>query len=207
MRQDIPWDPNRPITLACDWNVRLMVWEVIQQVQGRTVVIDEIAMSGPATVQATAKEFADRYAQHLGGVDLDGDSTGRNRSYMSEEALAPFEQARRILARRLSCPVKIVARQNPNPKARIMNLNDALLGIDEQPQIYVSNRCGHLIRDFSECVWNNAGTDADQVNDEDDPRHVLTMPRAASAATCGASCRAGSGASRRGDRQETGIQG
>ena len=179
VRSKLPYDPTRPIILTCDFNVRLMVWEVCQIQHGRLCVIDEIAIAR-ATARKAAQEFADRYSDHVGGVEMDGDFTGRNRSYAADEdPLSPFEQVLAILRTRLSCDVKFVARPNPSSEARIKNLNDALLGPNEEPQILVSTRCGYLIRDFLEDVWDKKGTDSIQVNDENDPLHVLTHAAAA----------------------------
>lgn len=179
VRSVLPWDPYRQLTLTCDWNVRLMVWEVIQVYHGRHCVIDEVAMSSPASVPKTAEEFCDRYSEHVGEILIDGDYTGKRRDYVHADASNAFSELLAVLKRRLSCPVRVVARPNPKSAVRIRNLNDAMLGPDGEPRILIAARCGYLIKSLYQDVWKDDLSDAAQEDDESKPNHVLTHATAA----------------------------
>lgn len=158
------YDPNRPIVLCCDFNVNPLAW-VLAQVHDNgpmkeVMVIDELFLNNSNTVEA-CNEFKSRYPNHVAGIRLYGDATGKSRTTQSnvtnyqiiEDELAKYNV------------VNNVASRNPAEKDRINAVNGMVCNSKGVRRVQINPNCKNLIRDLEQVSYKEGSSQIDKTKD------------------------------------------
>ncbi len=157
------YDPNKPLILACDFNINPMAWVIAQvginlQTKLKEVYfIDEIYLSNSNTIEA-CNEFKTRFPNHNAGLKLYGDATGRARHTDSnitnwkiiENELSGYHISTNI-------PTK-----NPAERDRINSVNGMICNSKQQRRVFVNPKCKNLIRDFETVSYKEGSVQIDK---------------------------------------------
>ncbi len=159
------YDPTRPINLCCDFNVDPMSWVVTQYADSRDGIIqvhaiDEIFLRNSNTLEA-CNEFKSRYPNHVMGVSLYGDATGKNRSTSShvtdwkiiQDELQKYDVSMHV-------PTK-----NVSEKDRINAVNAMLCNSKGQRRVLINPKCKNLIRDLEQVTYKEGSVQIDKNKD------------------------------------------
>ena len=161
------YNPNMPLCLCCDFNVDPMAWVIAQigyntQIKLKEVyVIDEIYLKNSNTVEA-CQEFKSRFPNHLAGLTLYGDATGRARHTDSnitnwkiiENELSAYRISNRV-------PTK-----NPAERDRINAVNGLICNSKNNRRVLIHpEKCKHLIRDFEQVSYKQGSVQIDKNKD------------------------------------------
>jgi len=161
-----------PLRLCCDFNVRIMAWQVVQVIDERPYVLCEIAQSYPTDVRKMTREFRSLFPDHQGGIWIYGDASGRNRTSQTGES--DYDLMLEELANYPSEVELLVPRSNPAPRDRINAVNRLLNPIEGYAPLLIDSSCEWLLRDLYQCRWNKTGTDVEKVTDPEDEKALLT---------------------------------
>lgn len=159
------YDPLKPISLCCDFNVDPMAW-IITQIHTRKDglkeirVIDEISLKNSNTSEA-CQVFKDKYPNHRAGVTLYGDATGKNRSTTSnitnwkiiEHELSGYGLTKRV-------PLA-----NPAERDRINALNGVICNSKNDRRLLINPKCKNIIRDLEQVSFKEGTTQIDKTKD------------------------------------------
>lgn len=182
-------DYNKPILLACDFNVDPMAWLIVQTTQRiqfgtmswmtyttspaetdvRISVLDEIFLRNSST-QAAIRVFMDKVLLKAPpGRRLDivvyGDASGKTRKTASETDYKIIEQELKHSGR---FNVRfVVPATNPGQRDRVATVNNAFLDAAKERRLVIAKRCVELRRDLLYMKWlRNAS--GQPLNDLDD---------------------------------------
>lgn len=140
---------NLPLFLACDFNMKPMVWE-IGQIFRRTVhFLDEVVGLG-ISIQALCTQFRNAYPTHTAPLWVYGDASGTHND--AQTAQSNFDLLRLGLQ---GYPVPIewkIERANPPVLERLASVNTALRDADGRSWVKIHPRCTYLIADMQEVV-------------------------------------------------------
>lgn len=158
------YNPNIPLCLTCDFNVSPMAFVIAQigiNQQSRlkeVYFIDEIYLKNSNTIEA-CKEFKERFPNHLAGVHLYGDATGRARhtdSNITNWKIIENELSGYNLS--ISVPTS-----NPAERDRINSVNGMICNSKGERRVFVNpDRCKNLIRDFELCSYKQGSSQIDK---------------------------------------------
>ncbi len=169
------YDPQLPLLLALDFNVKPGVGAVLQEVHTETRdgqrlswlrVIDEIWIANNSTTIRVCEDFGRRYHQHPGEVRLYGDATGGARG-SAKIAGSDWDLVHAVLG-----PVfkdrlhSYVEWRNPPERVRVNCLNSRLYSADGQVWLKVHPKCVHTIQDFEGVAYAKGTGDIDKKGDE-----------------------------------------
>ncbi len=163
------YDPNRPIHLTFDFNVRpyvsASIWqvyepnethEIIEKAQKATgmnkrptvlVKVGEIASRPPQNrTKYAAEEFAHRFANHNDYVYLYGDPAGKSEDTRAEDGADDFT----IIQKELTWfkPKRRILESAPSVKARGEFINNIFLGLTDYA-IVIDPQCEESINDYT----------------------------------------------------------
>jgi len=161
-----------PLRLCCDFNVRIMAWQVVQVIDERPHVLCEIAQAYPTDVRRMTQAFRRLFPDHKAGVWIYGDASGRNRSTQTGES--DYDLMLEELAHYPSEVELMVPRVNPPPRDRINAVNRILNPLQGYAPALIDASCEWLLHDFYQCRWNKTGTDVEKVTDPEDEKALLT---------------------------------
>jgi hypothetical protein len=153
-----PYQKGHPLILACDFNVSPMCWNIMQEIQGFTYVIDEIHIDTTGT-EVAAREFKNRYASHKGGLHIFGDASGYYSHTSSTET--DYVIMQRILKGFPDLQMNS-GRSNPEVKSRVASMNGRLLNLKDQARLFVSDHCTHTIRCFEQTTFKPGTQELDK---------------------------------------------
>lgn len=161
------YDPNKPIWLACDFNINPMAWVIMQSGINsesglkEVYAIDEIYIKNCNTMEACS-EFKLRYPNHNSGVVLYGDATGSARhtdSNVTNWKIIQTELDAYGITRR-------VPTRNPAERDRINAVNGLICNSKGNIRTWVNpNKCKNLIRDFEQVCFKDGSTQIDKTKD------------------------------------------
>lgn len=161
------YNPNLPLCLCADFNVDPMAWVIAQvginsQTKLKEVYfIDEIYLSNSNTIEA-CNEFKIRFPDHLAGVYLYGDATGRARHTDSNITNWKIIESE-LNNYRLSTHIPT---KNPAERDRINSVNGMICNSKNQRRVFVNpNKCKNLIRDFEQVSYKEGSTQIDKSKD------------------------------------------
>jgi hypothetical protein len=157
---------GRPLLWALDFNVDPMS-SIVAQMDGDEVrVLDEIVLGRASTYDACA-EFANRFAEHAGGLVIYADASGARRQTSGTtdvDILKTFVSERAYGEVRFRIP-----KANPAVRDRVTLMNSKLESAAGERKLVVHPRCKELIKDFDQVMYKENS----QVIDKDrDPKRT-----------------------------------
>lgn len=159
------WSPYLPIVVGLDFNVGLMVWELLQNRGHDFYFGDEIAVSNTDSEEC-AKILAEKVKDHKPGVILIGDASGNARR-TSAVGKTDYTIIKNVLQ---SYGIKFEDRtpkENPFVKDRINCFNGLLKAADNTIHLWYNAQCKYLKRDFERVKWKQGADGA--ILDKSDP--------------------------------------
>ena len=161
------YNPDIPLCLCCDFNINPMAWVIAQMgINAQTKLkevyfIDEIYLSNSNTIEA-CNEFKTRFSNHLAGVHLYGDATGRARhtdSNITNWKIIESELSNYHISTNI--PTK-----NPAERDRINAVNGMICNSKQQHRVFVNpDKCKNLIRDFEQVAYKEGSVQIDKTKD------------------------------------------
>lgn len=150
------WSQFIPIIVGLDFNVGLMVWELLQNRGADFYYGDEIAVKNTDSEEC-AKLLVEKVKGHKPGVILIGDSSGNARK-TSAVGKTDYTIIKKVLS---DAGIKHEDRtpsDNPPVKDRINCMNGAMKAADGSIHLWYNPLCKYLKRDFERVKWKD-GTD------------------------------------------------
>jgi hypothetical protein len=156
------YDPSRLLMWALDFNVAPMSSVLVQEVNDRLVVIDEIVLDRATTEEACA-EFENRFRKHFGGIRIFGDASGRS---MHTTGTSDYITLQNCLYRSGIRDIKFqVPSRNPPVLSRVRRVNGLLTNAIGEVRMEVDPRCKELIKDFEEVLFKPDSGIVDKMKD------------------------------------------
>jgi hypothetical protein len=163
--REVEADPGRELLWALDFNVDPMSSVVVQEVEGRVHVLDEIVLRRAGTRDA-CEEFARRYGGWKAGVVIYGDAcAGR----LQTSGTTDREVIEAFFAERGERPAYRIPKKNPPVRERAALVNAKLRNAAGEVGLLVHPRCKELILDFERVQWAEG---ANEIDKEKDPRRT-----------------------------------
>lgn len=151
---DNEYNPNLPIDLCMDFNINPMVWEVCQDINGKSYYVDEILKRNTNTVEM-AQAVADKYGRFTRYI-VYGDYSGNGRDTRS--MTTDYEIIRQILPN-----IEMRVTVNPPVIDRINTVNARLCNANGDRRMFVNTKnCPHLTRDLEQVVHVEGKRDIDK---------------------------------------------
>ncbi len=156
------YDTKKPLLWALDFNVAPMSSVLLQEHNGRLVVIDEIVLER-ATTEEAGQEFENRYKGHGAGLEIFGDASGRN---MHTTGSTDYTTLQGFLYRGGFRNVKLrVPQRNPPVLSRVQKVNALLTNALGEVRLELDPRCSELIKDFEEVMFKPESGVIDKLRD------------------------------------------
>ena len=156
------YDPKKTLLWALDFNVAPMSSVLVQEHNGRLVVIDEIVLDR-ATTEEAGLEFENRYRNHGAGLEIFGDASGRN---MHTTGTTDYTMLQGFLYRAGFRKVKLrVPQRNPPVLSRVQKVNALLTNALGEVRLEVDPRCKELIKDFEQVMFKPDSGVIDKLRD------------------------------------------
>jgi hypothetical protein len=156
------YDPRKTLLWALDFNVAPMSSVLVQEHEGRLVVIDEIVLNR-ATTEEAGLEFENRYKNHGAGLEIFGDASGRN---MHTTGTTDYTMLQALLYRAGFRRVKLrVPSSNPPVLSRVQKVNALLTNALGEVRLEVDPRCKELIQDFEQVLFKPDSGVVDKLRD------------------------------------------
>lgn len=151
-----------PLLWALDFNVDPLCSLVAQKVRDEVRVLDEIVLRR-ATTEQLCEEFASRFGNPAGGVDVYGDASGSAMHTNSDSTdygvIRDFFRARGVRVRFR------VPKANPSVRDRVVTVNGKLRNAADEVSLFVSAKCRELIDDFEQVSYEEDSTQIDKTKD------------------------------------------
>lgn len=171
VKENLPYHPEIPLCLACDFNVDPCIFEVCQIRNGKLFVIDEIVLS-PGDIPGMVREFRNAYPAHPAGIYIYGDSNGLRRDAQTQKSDYDLIQ---IHMQGYPSSTKLkVPRAHPPSKTRVDSLNNKLSGYEDKVMIHIDSKCVELIKDLQQVVMRPDGGDVLKIYRDGDPYKFRT---------------------------------
>ena len=160
--KDLGRDQRLPLLWALDFNVDPMSSLVVQMVDGKVLVLDEIVVRNGTTMDAS-EEFLKRYPDHWAGVHIYGDASGNQRQTTGAtdyEMIREYFQAHSGMT-----PQYRVPRANPSVRERINLTNAKLRSATGDVGLLVDPKCKELIKDLEQVTYKADSNTIDKDRD------------------------------------------
>ena len=131
------------------------------------MVLDEIVLDSSSTPEVCA-EFFDRYGEHVGGVQVYGDASGRSGNTSSGTSDYQFIREFFTRNRRLNGGLS-VGSANPRVRDRVNAVNAYLRNAKGDRRLLIDGRCRELIQDLEQVCYKPGST---QLDKDGDPRRT-----------------------------------
>jgi Terminase large subunit, T4likevirus-type, N-terminal len=156
------YDPHKLLLWALDFNVAPMSSVLLQRVEDRLVVIDEIVLER-ATTEEACQEFRNRYEGHAAGLEIFGDASGRN---MHTTGMTDYKMLQNFLYKAGFSNIRMrVPNANPLVLNRVRRVNGLLTNALGEVRLEIDPRCKELIKDFEEVLFKPDSGVIDKVRD------------------------------------------
>lgn len=144
--ESVVYDPSLTLYLSCDFNIDPNCWVAAHRPNNEYHFIDELCLENSTTVQG-AEEFYKRYKGHSRPIIITGDSSGKNRGTLADDALTTNYT---ILKNRLSSlgfrDVSVdLRRSNPPVEGRTAAWNSMVCNSLGERSVKVNPKCKWLI--------------------------------------------------------------
>ena len=160
--KDLGRDERLPLLWALDFNVDPMSSLVVQMVDGKVLVLDEIVVRNGTTMDAS-EEFLKRYPDHWAGVHIYGDASGNQRQTTGAtdyEMIREYFQAHSGMTLQYRVP-----RANPSVRERINLTNAKLRSATGDVGLLVDPKCKELIKDLEQVTYKADSNTIDKDRD------------------------------------------
>ena len=156
------YNPAKTLMWALDFNLSPMSSVLVQQVEERLAVIDEIILDR-ATTEEACQEFQNRYGKHPAGLEVFGDASGRN---MHTTGNTDYLTVQTFLYRAGLRKVRIrVPAKNPPVLSRVQRVNGLLTNSLGEVRLEVHPKCKELVKDFEEVLFKTDSGVIDKFRD------------------------------------------
>jgi len=143
---------REPLLWTLDFNVDPMCSLVVQRSGSRLSVIDEIVIPRASTEEA-CEEFVRRFPRHPAGVRVTGDASGNHRQ---TSGTTDYDMIRRFFSRTGLRTISYhVPAANPRVADRVRLVNAKLQNAAGEVELFVSDRCKELLKDFAEVRYRD----------------------------------------------------
>jgi len=162
----VSYNPNRPFTIMCDFNIDPMCWAFSYEDHGMDRFFDELVMNTTSTANA-AQEFCRKFADHKKKeVDIYGDATGAHRQRAAKGLTTDYNEIKRILGPAGWIVTSYIKPANPMVSDRLKAYNKRLCdwalpdenGIGKS-WIEIDPRCRMLIESLEQTKRKDDGVD------------------------------------------------
>ena len=155
-------DPRRPLLWAMDFNVDPMSSVVVQIVNGKVLVLDEIVLRHSTTKDACT-EFLSRFGSHEPGVIVYGDASG----YAQQTTgMSDYDLLKDHFHNSSSMKISVEAQKaNPSVRERINLMNSKLRSAAGEIGLLVDKKCKELIQDFEQVCFKGGTGQIDKDRD------------------------------------------
>ncbi len=140
--KQITYQPEMDLHISCDFNVDPMSWVLAHKTEEKVFYFDEIVMENTTTSKA-CEEFLHRYPNHKGGIIINGDASGDNRSCTSEYTNYVIIK-KKLLSYGYDVQIHIRP-YNPPIKSRIAAFNARVRNAEGGICLYIDNKCEKLL--------------------------------------------------------------
>ena len=175
-----------PVIIGLDFNVNPMAWVLCQHNGGAWYFFDEIFITGTNTTEA-APELITRLKalksagllNHNPNVILCGDATGQSRrssATQSDYAIICQALSEAGISYHNETP-----KSNPPVKERVNTVNSKLRSASGNIQLWISEKCVNLKRDFERVSWKDG---ADALLDQSKDKKLTHLSDAAGYPVC-----------------------
>jgi hypothetical protein len=155
-------DPRLPLLWALDFNVDPMSSVIVQIVERKVRVVDEIVIRH-ATTQDACEAFVQRFPRHEAGVVIYGDASG---FHAQTTGASDYEMIREYFAACSNIRLeRRVPKSNPIVKDRLNLTNRQLKSAYGEVGLTVDPKCKELIQDFEEVCFKEDSTQIDKDRD------------------------------------------
>lgn len=155
---DYTYKKGYPIKLCVDFNVNPMKWCLVQTINDRDYVFDEIVGNNTNTSIMT-NEVAKRYGRDTFYI-IFGDYFGNSRDTRS--MTTDYEIIKELLPNS-----QVLVKPNPPIIDTIHTLNGRLRNSKGESRLFVSSNCKHLIQDLENVVWCTDKREIDKKSNPD----------------------------------------
>ena len=160
--KDLGRDQRLPLLWALDFNVDPMSSLVVQMVDGKVLVLDEIVVRNGTTMDAS-EEFLKRYPDHWAGVHIYGDASGNQRK---TTGATDYEMIREYFQVHSGMTLQYrVPRANPSVRERINLTNAKLRSATGDVGLLVDPKCKELIKDLEQVTYKADSNTIDKDRD------------------------------------------
>lgn len=155
----VSYSADLPLHISCDFNVDPMSWVLAHKNADSISFFDEIVIENTTTAKA-CDEFYARYPQHRGGIVINGDASGDNRSCVSE--YTNYVIMRKKLASFGYNDVDIAIRAfNPPVKNRIAAFNAMVRDANGAAKLFIDPKCEKLIYNMQNLKYREGSSQLD----------------------------------------------
>lgn len=144
----VKYDPTRSLHLSFDFNTVPYMTCTIWQIFDKSVyLVDELCLPSPKNdTESTCKEFELRYSNHVSGVFVYGDPSGKREDTRSEKGHNDFKIIQKSLER--FKPTMRLLNVAPSVEMSAKWLNVVFLRNDGGISVTISDKCQKAIDDF-----------------------------------------------------------
>ena len=140
--RELRYNKNLPLHISCDFNVDPMCWVLAHKDDNNIYYFDELCIEN-TTTQQTIDEFIRRYPDHRGGIIINGDASGDNRTTQSE--LTNYLIIKNALELHGYEPKFELRNFNPPILNRIQAFNAKVRNANNEPHLFVDRKCEKLL--------------------------------------------------------------
>lgn len=163
--KDKYYDPLKPVIVSVDFNVAPHMSSLVTQIDYdlKKVYIFSEVLGMPKEKENNTPAFAKKLRQylldwrHVGGTNITGDPSGRQRSTTSEDGVNNYTIITDALGEKALRPSIKLFKKQPPQKTRCEFVNDVFSGYDGWT-IIIDNKCRKLIEDLVFQPKNEDGT-------------------------------------------------
>lgn len=163
--KDKYYDPLKPVIVSIDFNVAPHMSSLVTQIdyEAKKVYIFSEVLGLPKDKENNTPAFAKKLRKylldwrHVGGTNITGDPSGRQRSTTSEDGVNNYTIITDALGEKALRPSIKLFKKQPPQKTRCEFVNDVLSGYDGWT-IIIDNKCRKLIEDLIYQPKNEDGT-------------------------------------------------
>jgi len=166
-RKILPYQPKEPIWVTFDFNVSPGVCIIGQYCMVNGVLIDnvlsEINIAEHSTTEKVCGMFIQKWFQHEGLIEVDGDATGG--AHDTTSGRTDWEIIRSLLDSNFGKRVRYnYPSRNPHERDRVNTVNARLKSLSGDIRTYIHPDCKKLIEDLDRTMLTDKGEIDDKTN-------------------------------------------
>ena len=154
--QELNYLENSELHISCDFNVDPMCWEIAHISKNNVYFIDEIALEN-TTTEKTCEYFIEKYKNHKGGIIINGDASGDNRTCQSE--FTNYVIIKKCLMQAGFRDVKFEIRKfNPPIKNRVHAFASKICNFQGERSLFIDPKCEKLIYNLNNLKYREGSS-------------------------------------------------